>query len=191
MQSHATARFAHPASNTDALGIEGGMVVADFGSGSGHYALHLAEQVGESGVVYAIDVQQALLERLKDEGVRRGFKNIEIIWGDVSRPRGSKIADRTVDLVLISNLLFQLEDPARALKEAWRVLKPAGRLAIIDWSDSPPVGGRRMGPTKAHVLKIEKALDLAHEAHFDLIHEFDAGSHHYGLILKPAPASRI
>src|SRR5437588_7612192 len=58
------------------------------------------------------------------------------IWADLEKPRASKLADRRADLVLISNLLFQLSDKKAPLKEAWRILKPAGRLAVIDWEDS-------------------------------------------------------
>ncbi len=91
------------------------------------------------------------------------------------------MADRHLDLVLISNLLFQLEDKPAALKEAWRILKPTGRLAVIDWSES--FGG--MGPHKKAVVKKEQALLFAREAGFELIKEFDAGAHHYGLIFRP------
>ena len=52
---------------------------------------------------------------------------------------------------------------------------------IIDWSES--FGG--MGPTKRAVVTRERALELAHDAGFEQVKEFDAGAHHYGLILKP------
>ncbi len=165
------------------------MVVADFGAGSGHYVLHMAEQLRGSGRVYAIDVQQVLLRRISNEAVQRGFKNVETIHGDVARARGSKLADRCLDLVLISNLLFQLEEPVAALKEAWRVLKPTGRLAIIDWSDSLPTGRQaavRRGPTKAHVVKKERALERAQTGRFEFVNEFAAGAHHYGLVFRLA-----
>lgn len=191
MQTHATGRFAHPALNTDALGIHEGMVVADFGVGSGQYALHIAERVGRSGVVYAIDVQQPLLVRLKNESHRKGLDTIHIVWGDVTRVGGSKIADGVVDRVLISNLLFQLEEPIQALKEARRILKPAGQLALIDWSDAPPSSGRRWGPHTSHRIKKDQALVLARKAHFESVREFNAGAHHYGLIFRPAPKTAL
>lgn len=177
--------FAHPYRNVLALGIEPGMLVADFGSGSGAYVLAVAKQLENSGHVYAIDVQQDLLRRIKNEAHGRGYKNVEIIWSDLEKPGGSKIADIHLDLVLISNILFQVEEKKTILTEAWRILKPTGKLAIIDWSDSPPAGGRRMGPTKKDVVKKEKALELARSAGFEPVKEFDAGAHHYGLVLRP------
>ena len=181
-----TAGFAPPRLNVGALGIEPGMKVADFGSGSGIYVLYIAEALANSGHVYAIDVQRDLLQRLRNEAHRRGFKNVEIIWADLERPEASKIADQKLDLVLISNLLFQLEDKATVLKEAWRILKPSGRLAIIDWSES--FGG--MGPIKQEVVAREKAIELARTCGFGLLREFPAGAHHYGLVFKLVPQQK-
>ena len=182
-----TANFAHPKRNVAALGIEPGMSVADFGSGSGIYVLHIAEAVEHSGCVYAIDVQRDLLRRVKNEANRRGLKNVDVIWTDLERADASKLADKTLDLVLISNLLFQLENKATVLAEAWRVLKPAGRLAIIDWSES--FGG--LGPVKRDVVSKAKALELARESGFELQREFAAGAHHYGLIFKLTPQTKL
>lgn len=190
MQTHVplqTAGFAHPKRNVGALGIEPGMSVADFGSGSGAYVLHIAEALANSGHVYAIDVQRDLLQRTKNEVHRHGFKNVETIWADLEQPESSKIASQKLDLVLISNLLFQIENKPAVLTEAWRILKPTGRLAIIDWSES--FGG--MGPIKQDVVSKEKALELARQSGFDRQREFPAGAHHYGLIFKLVPRQKV
>lgn len=184
MQTHAplqTAGFAHPTRNVAALGIEPGMAVADFGSGSGAYVLAIAEQLQNQGHVYAIDVQQDLLRRIKNDAHKKGYKNVEILWSDLEKPNGSKIASRHLDLVLVSNLLFQLDDKHAPLIEAWRILKPTGTLAVIDWSDS--FGG--LGPIKKHVVKKEAARELAESAGFEFVREFQAGAHHFGLIFRP------
>lgn len=171
--------FAHPPRNVSTLGIKPGMSVADFGSGSGAYTLALAERVS-GGRVYAVDIQRDLLRRTKNEALRRGLANVEIIWGDIGAIGGSKLPEAGLDLVLMSNLLFQLPDKHAPLREAARVLKPAGRLAVIDWSDS--FGG--MGPRKADVVKKEATISEAEEAGFKLAEEFPAGAHHYGLIFN-------
>jgi len=180
---HRTAAFAHPRRNVGALGVDPGMSIADFGSGSGAYVLLIAEALANSGHVYAIDVQRDLLRRIKNDAHKRGFKNVEVIWTDLEHPGASKIADRTLDLVLISNLLFQIVDKEAVLSEAWRILRPTGRLAIIDWNES--YGG--MGPIKQDVVSKEKTLALARSAGFALQREFPAGAHHYGLIFRLVP----
>lgn len=173
-----TTGFAHPQTNVGVLGIEPGMVVADFGAGSGAYTLHIAEALQGSGHVYAVDVQKDLLRRIKNDADRRGLHNVEIIWADLEVLGGSHIANNTVDFVLISNLLFQLPDKQSIILEAARILKPTGRLAIIDWTES--FGG--MGPQKDDVVPPDMAISLAKAAQFEVNHEFKAGAHHYGII---------
>lgn len=177
-----TAHFAHPPRNVSALGIDPGMEVADFGAGSGAYALLIAETLEGYGRVYAVDIQRDLLRRIGNEASRRGFKNVEPVWADLESEGASKVNNSSLDLVLVSNLLFQVESKKSVLAEARRVLRGSGRLAVIDWSDS--FGG--MGPPKSDVVTKEKALALAREAGFELQREFPAGAHHYGLIFKRA-----
>ncbi len=185
MQTYAPSQravgFAHPRRNIGALDIRGGMKVADFGAGSGAYALAIAERLEGSGHVYAIDVQRDLLRRIANEAERRGFKNVEVIWADLEAPRASKLADASIDLVLISNLLFQVPDKIPVLREARRIVKPAGQIAIIDWADSY----RGMGPQKEDVVKKEAAIELAQSIGLGLVREFAAGAHHWGLIVRP------
>jgi len=176
-----TAAFAHPARNLDALSIRPGDTVADFGAGSGAYVLAIAQKMKGMGHVYAIDVQQDLLRRIKTEAHKKGYANVEIIWSDLEKTNGSKIADKHIDLVLISNLLFQVENKEAVLAEAWRILRPSGQLVLIDWSES--FGG--MGPIKKEVVSREKAIQLAGKLCFSLYSEFRAGAHHYGLIFTP------
>src|SRR5260221_472491 len=96
-----TESFAHPHTNVRLFGLEHGMHIADFGSGSGHYVLAIAEWLAGSGHVYAVDVQQDLLKRTQNEATKRGLKNVSVIWTDLETRRSSKIADRHVDIVLI------------------------------------------------------------------------------------------
>lgn len=181
-ESHAA--FAHPPRNVALFGIEPGMKVADFGSGSGAYALLMAEHLKGEGAVYAIDVQRDLLRKTHNETLKRKLHVLSVMWGDVERPGGSKLADRSLDLVLVSNLLFQVEDRSALFTEARRVLRDGGRLIVIDWSDS--FGG--MGPEQKTVVTKEKALELAQDAGFSLERAFEAGAHHWGLILSAQAA---
>lgn len=178
------ANFAHPKRNIYALGVRAGTTIVDFGAGSGAYVLGIAEHLSGMSHVYAVDVQQDLLRRIRNEAHRRNLKNIETVWGDLERPNGSKIADKHADYVLVSNLLFQVEDKPAVLAEARRILKDGGTLAIIDWSESPPAGGWRLGPIKKDVMTKEKAVALAEGEGFELQSEFEAGAHHYGLLFR-------
>ena len=172
--------FAHPARNVERFGVQPTMKVADFGAGSGAYTMELAKAVGSAGRVYAVDVQKDLLRRIKNNAELMGLKNVDILWGDVEILGSTKIADKIIDLVLISNLLFQLSDKSKPLTEARRILKQNGKLVLIDWSES--FGG--MGPQPEDVVEKDIAIELAKSAGFELLREFEAGAHHYGLIFK-------
>jgi ubiquinone/menaquinone biosynthesis C-methylase UbiE len=156
------------------------MKVADFGAGSGAYVHAIADELAGSGTVYAIDVQKDLLRRIKNDALKRGSHNVEVVWADIEKPGASKIKEHALDLVLISNLLFQIQNHKIPFIEAHRILKKGGRLALIDWSDS--YGG--IGPIKSHVVSKHEALSLAKHAGFELAREFSAGAHHYGLIFR-------
>jgi len=181
------ANFAHPARNVAVLGVQPGMTVADFGSGSGAYVLAIAEALQGRGHVYAIDIQKDLLRRTKNEAAKVGYTNIEVLWGDLEVPGGSKIADGIVDLVLISNLLFQIDDKRAVLAEAKRVTRSNGRIAVIDWSGSPRAaenGGSRVSPHKNDIVTKEQVLTLARSNELTFVNEFFAGTHHYGLLFR-------
>ena len=177
---HSTHGFAHPVRNVAALMIEPGMVVADFGSGSGAYVLAIAEVLSGNGKVYAVDVQKDLLRRTLNEANKRGLKDVHILWGDLEKPEGSKLSGHSCDLVLISNLLFQVEDKMRVFREAKRIVRPRGRLAVIDWQES--YGG--MGPIKEHLVDKDEVVALAERVGFKFADEFNAGAHHYGLVFR-------
>ena len=177
-----TIGFAHPSRNALHFNITPGMSVADLGAGSGHYVWPMAEAIGPTGHLFAIDVQQDLLKRIHNEARKRGLLNVKIVWADLEKPKGSKLADRSLDLVLISNLLFQLEDKHAALIEARRILKRSGRLVVIDWIDS----FNGMGPHKKDVVTKDAGLALIRNARFEFDHEMPAGAHHWGVIAKPA-----
>lgn len=172
--------FSDPVKNIEQCGIQAGMEIADFGSGSGHYTLAASKALMATGRVYAVDIQQDLLSKLKNTATKEGLYNIEVIWGDIDKLGGTKLRDSTMDLVLLCNIMFQLENKEAVVNEVKRVLKPAGRVLVVDWTDS--FGG--IGPKPEAVVTKIKAQEIFEKAGFHLDREISAGSHHYGLIYK-------
>jgi ubiquinone/menaquinone biosynthesis C-methylase UbiE len=172
--------FSDPVKNVEQCGIQAGMEIADFGSGSGHYSLAAARALIATGRVYAIDIQQGLLSKLKNTAAREGIYNIEVIWGDIEKVNGTKLRDNSIDLVFLSNILFQIDDKEAVIKEVKRVLRSGARVLIVDWTDS--FGG--LGPKGDVVFRKDAAINLFEKNGFHLDREILAGAHHYGLIYK-------
>ena len=172
--------FSDPRKNIAVMGLAEGLIVADFGAGSGHYSIAAAKAVGHSGKVYAIDIQQALLLRLKAAAGAEQVRNIEILRGDIEQVGGTKLREKMVDVVLLANILFQVDHKGNLLAEAKRVLKEKGRLFAIDWTDS--FGG--LGPPPSDVVTGQEASELFTQAGFTVEKRFDAGAHHWGLLAR-------
>ncbi len=175
--------FADPVENIKNLNIkEGweGWQVADFGTGSGFYALALAKRVGDTGRVYAIDVQKDLLAKLANKAKEEHVGNLELVWADIDQVGGTHLRDSMLDAAVVSNVLFQSENRANLAAEVLRVLKPGGEALVIDWADS--YGG--LGPHPSQVFKASEAEALFSGKGFGLISKFNAGEHHWGLLFK-------
>jgi len=170
--------FANPESNIAQFNLREGMRVADFGAGSGGYTKSISNHVGHTGKVYAIDIQNVIFKKLTEDTKKYQFKNVECILGDVEKKGGSKLADKSMDAIVVSNVLFQVEDKIGLIDEIKRVLKPKGRVLVIDWSDS--YSG--MGPQPKYVVAKIKAEHLFIDRGFRVIENISAGSHHYGII---------
>lgn len=171
--------FSDPAKNIEQLELTRNMIVADLGAGSGAYTLAAARKIkGGEGKVYAIEVQRDLLKRIEDAAHKEHLNNIDYIWGNIEKRGGTKIHDKTVDCAIASNVLFQVEDQKGFLDEIKRILKPHGKLLLIDWTDS--FGG--MGPAAGQVVNATKAESLLAAIGFTKVKTIDAGAHHYGIL---------
>jgi len=172
--------FADPKRNIGQFNLEEGMEVADFGAGAGYLAVEAADVVGKTGNVYVIDIQQELLTKSKHYAKEHHLESIKFIHGDLEKENGSTLSNESVDVVIISNLLFQVEKKAEVLREAHRILKNGGRVLIVDWCES--FGG--VGPQPEHVISETDVKKIAEGEGFTHIADIDAGSYHYGLIFR-------
>lgn len=172
--------FLRPENVIERFQLGEGMTVVDLGVGTGVYTIAAAEAVGEYGTVYGCDLQKDLLNKVSTEAQQKGLKNVHIVWADLEEERGTTRADASADAVLATNILFQIEHKERFLKEIVRILKPGGKVLIIDWSDS--FGG--VGPHAGSVVRRTVAQSLAEGAGLRFEKDIDAGSHHYGMIFR-------
>lgn len=172
--------FSNPKENIKHLYLKEGDIVADFGSGAGHYIDLIVNKIGNSGKLYLIDIQKDLLLKIYNDSLNKGFKNVETIWADLEMPLSTKLKNESVNAVLISNLLFQIENKENLIKELYRILKKEGKVLVIDWSDS--FGGIGPKPEKVFDSILTKKIFSQHN--FSFVEDFNAGAHHFGIVFS-------
>jgi ubiquinone/menaquinone biosynthesis C-methylase UbiE len=174
-----TNRFLTPKEIVAQFPLDQGATVADFGSGAGDFALVMAEKVGLSGKVYAFDIQPSSLESLRSRAKLQGYTNIYPILANLELIKGSKLPDDSVDLVMIHNILFQVEDKKNLILEAGRILRPGGALVVVEWDISSPIGPSRETRISQRMVT---SMILSYE--YELEKEIDAGKYHYGVLYR-------
>ena len=166
--------FLNPSTVLDVLDLKESFIAADFGSGSGGWVIPLAKRLKE-GKVYAIDILEEPLSALKSKVRLEKILNIETVKSDVERT--SKLLSNSCDLVLMTNLFFEVDEKKKVMEEGKRVLKKGGKLLIVDWKEDSPLGPEK----KVSISEIKK---IAKEVNLKLEKEFKAGLYHWGLIFK-------
>ena len=174
-----TGGFMRPDEVLDKLDIKKGMKIADFGCGAGYFTILLAKMVGKDGTIYAVDVQQSALESVEGRARIDSILNIETMRGDLERENGSGLTNKSIDMVMLANILFQSKSKDAILKESRRVLLKNGRVVVIEWNDNAP-----FGPKPAYRISKEELKKIVKDAGFILEKEFNAGSSHYGLVFS-------
>ncbi len=172
--------FSDPENNIKQFALTPGMVVADFGSGSGFYTMAAAKAVMPGGKVFAVDIQKDLLQKLKNGAAQNHLNNIDIVWGDLEHLGGTKLRESSLDAVIICNLFFQIENQDGLCLEAKRILRPNGRVLVVDWDAS--FGG--IGPLEKDVVPKIKMTAIFQDHGFVLDREIQAGAQHYGLVFR-------
>ena len=173
-------RFVDPATVVSHFHLREGDSVADFGAGSGFFVEILAQKVGNTGVVYACEIQKDLVEKIGTMARTKGLSSVNPIWCDIKQDHGLKIADGVLDAGIMVNTLFQFENKQTAIVEVARTIRSGGKFFVIDWSES--FGG--LGPQPTEVVTQIQAQALAEQNGFVYERAFDAGDHHYGLAFR-------
>ncbi len=113
------------------IGLGPGQIVADVGCGPGFFTLPAARLVGPAGMVYAVDVEPTMLERVQLAAAAEALRNV------VVRPSAGlpvPLDDHCADLTLCALVLHDLTDPLPLVRELIRITRPEGRIAVIEWT---------------------------------------------------------
>ena len=143
MGRHAGVRSESPprrSSGPVELDLKPGMVVADIGAGSGLFSRPLAKAVAPAGKVYAVDIQQDLLDHINQRDKEENIRNIQTVLGEFDDP---KLPAKDVDLAFINDVLHHIQHRAVYLKALGTYVKPSGRIAIIEMDKNDPKTSHR------------------------------------------------
>ncbi len=137
--------------------------------------------MSSTGKVYAIDVQKEMLEKLRNEAKNvRHLNNIDIVWADLDNLGGTRLKENSMDAVIVANVFFQLQKKDNTCLEIKRILKPGGRVLLVDWASS----FGNMGPQQSDVFTESKAQELFLKHGFKEDRSISAGEQHYGIIFR-------
>jgi predicted methyltransferase len=138
-----------PGEVMDALGAKAGHRVADIGCGFGYFTFRLAARVGAEGKVYAVDIDEESINKVRQRKEREKLDQVEPVLGESADPRLPK----DLDAVLIVDTYHEFRDYDRMMQAVFRALKPGGRLVIID--GEAPAGRPRTEYHRLHAIPPE------------------------------------
>jgi len=169
-----------PDSMLNLLEIPAGATLAEIGSGTGYFTWRLAEKVGRSGKVFAVDVQQSMLDLTAETLKKHQLSNVQLVRGSDNDPH---LPAASLDLVFIANAYHEFADPGAIITAVNRALKPNGRLVIIEYAE-----GRPFGPQdKAERMTINQIRAEIEPLGFELDRQLELLPIQHGLIFTKRP----
>ena len=172
--------FFDPIAILTKLGFDGNCGnVLEFGCGYGTFTIPAAQTV--RGLVYALDIEPEMLAITNSKAGAAGLRNIKLMQRDFVT-EGTGLADGAIEYVMLFNILHA-EERRSILHEAWRVLRPTGKLAIIHWNFD---ASTPRGPSLSIRPKPGECRTWAEEVGFVAMSpaEIDLPPYHYGMVLE-------
>jgi predicted methyltransferase len=149
-----------------AMAIRPGSVVGDIGAGDGFFTTRLAAAVGPSGRVFAVDVADSQLDRLRRRLRDEPYRNITVVKGSVGNPG---LPEGSLDAALIVNAYHEMTEHHAMLTSIRTALKPTGRLVIVEPMSDKQRTANRAAQIREHQLGSEFALQEVRSAGFRII----------------------
>jgi ubiquinone/menaquinone biosynthesis C-methylase UbiE len=175
-------RDQQPAAVLDALELRPGMAIADLGSGSGYFTRRLAQAVGETGRIYAVDIEPEML-RYVEHSVKQ-LEHVAPVSFILARPDDPALPAQSVDLIFLCNTFHHLSERVAYFRKTAAALRPGGRIAIIDFYHDARSGD--VGFPRRHLVSRETVITEMTEAGYRLKEEHAFLARQYFLVFVPS-----
>lgn len=159
------------------LHLHKGDIMADIGCGIGYFSFSASKIVGNSGKIFAMDIQPEMLHDVEAKINENNISNIEIVLTDEN---DLKLEDNKVNFAFISNVLHEVEEKDSFLNEVKRIISHHGKIAIVEWQKinsnfGPPIEDRL---DRMDLIKMLDTLE------FSTIETIDLGEDFYGIVAQ-------
>jgi arsenite methyltransferase len=169
-------RWQQPERVIETLALAPGAAVADLGAGGGYFTFRLADAVGPTGHVYAVDIDPDMLSYLERRAREEGYAHVEVVHAEADDPR----LPEPVDLVFTVNTYHHLGERPAYFRSLQSGLRPGGRVVVIDLD-----GGGWFQRLMGHFVKPEEIRRELGEAGYHLVESHDFLSRQSFLIFAP------
>ena len=179
--SHAGTALINPYPIFEKISLLPGMRVADLGCGrTGHFVFPASRVVGETGIVYAVEIVKNILESIKSRVRSEGYGNVQAIWSNIELVGKTPVPAASLQACFLVNVLFLVTDKKSTLIEAARLVERGGSVVVVDWARKLGL----LGPPPEKMVPSEAIIELGKSLALDLVEQFAPGEYHYCLIFK-------
>jgi len=171
-------KFLDPDAIISQLEISPTSTVVDFGCGPGYFSIPFAKKVGEEGRVYALDILPQSLETVIGKAKNSGVVNILTNRVNFEKENGTKLEANMADWIIMKDVLFQNQKKETIITEAARILKPGGKIIVVEWNQKEVSVGPAM-ELRIPQVTLEKMFN---DHKFIIEKNIEAGDFHYAFV---------
>ena len=168
--------YFRPKKTLEKFGLREGMILLDLGCGYGTFSIAAARIVGKSGLVYSLDIDEKMINRVVKKAQSKSLRNIKPIVADISSLRNIELS---ADIALLANVIHGTRYKVQLLKRVKRLLKPKGCIVVMNWrvdENTPRGPPMKLRPTK------EDTLEYLRKAGYESAKVLDMPPFHYAVV---------
>lgn len=166
-----------PNKTLERLGLKPSDTVVDIGCGIGYFSIPAAEMLSDRNKVFALDTSEEMLTEVEKRALVAGVTNVVTIN---TEEYDLKLPDDSITFALLANVLHEIDDRKRFIDEIKRILKPEGRLAVVEWKKED----MEMGPPAGHRIGFDETIRLITEEGLSIIDEMEFAGAFYAIVFR-------